>query len=448
MTPLKTEAAEPIGARTVANVALIRLLIGLGQGLLLYHLRTTTMANDWPLSDAAVARALLAVVIFVPVTALFSLGVLRPRTLALWLAVVACLCVGLGLHSQWREAPVPIFYPFLVAPVFPALALLFFIGQALVSVADRTGSRDLRPQIFRVYWRQATQLLFAGFFAIVSLWVFGACTTLFGAPRSFHEPIFTVLVTTTAFAGAMHLAITGEKALADVQQFAANVFAGLMLPILLLVASVFLGTMLFRLNMTNATATLLGMAFALVVMINSPAASTGASDVSTRKFHRPLEYFHRIAILMLILLLVVAAVALGLRVEQYGWTPARIIAASGVAALGLHAVGYAAALRSGRTLLGLASTNTVAAGAICLLLVALMTPLADPARLTVADQIHRLETGRIAARNFDYHLLYWRSAIYGWQALERLTKTTDGPDADLIAKKAKEAHGHAYGSTR
>ena len=66
---------------------------------------------------------------------------------------------------------------------------------------------------------------------------------------------------------------------------------------------------------------------------------------------------------------------------------------------------------------------------------ALFTPLADPARLSVADQMRRLETGRVSAEAFDYAFLRFDAGRSGREALDSLTESDD-PE---IARRAAEA---------
>jgi len=72
-------------------------------------------------------------------------------------------------------------------------------------------------------------------------------------------------------------------------------------------------------------------------------------------------------------------------------------------------------------------------------LLALFTPIADPARLSVSDQISRLNSGQTRADKFDYKFLRFDSGIYGRATLAELAKRNEGPQAAEIAKRAAEA---------
>jgi hypothetical protein len=107
---------------------------------------------------------------------------------------------------------------------------------------------------------------------------------------------------------------------------------------------------------------------------------------------------------------------------------------------GCYALGYAlAAVRRGTWLKSIELTNVATAYIILAVLLALLSPIADPARLSVADQVARLESGKTSMDQFDFEFLRFFSGRYGEQALERLKTKQDDPDAVRISQKANEA---------
>jgi len=79
-------------------------------------------------------------------------------------------------------------------------------------------------------------------------------------------------------------------------------------------------------------------------------------------------------------------------------------------------------------------------------LLALFTPVADPARIAVADQLRRLADGRVTPEKFDYDFLAFRSGRSGVAALTQLA--AQQPDS-FTAKRAKlvldaKARGEAH----
>src|SRR5258708_34467933 len=74
-------------------------------------------------------------------------------------------------------------------------------------------------------------------------------------------------------------------------------------------------------------------------------------------------------------------------------------------------------------------------------LLALRTPVADPARISVADQLSRLQVGTVTAESFDFDFLRYRAGRYGRQAPEQLAAQTEGPQAPLLAERPHRALG-------
>ena len=67
-------------------------------------------------------------------------------------------------------------------------------------------------------------------------------------------------------------------------------------------------------------------------------------------------------------------------------------------------------------------------------LLSLLTPLADPARLSVKSQLARLSNGRISPAKFDYQFLRFHSAVFGTRALALLASTAN---AEVRARAAQ-----------
>jgi hypothetical protein len=135
-----------------------------------------------------------------------------------------------------------------------------------------------------------------------------------------------------------------------------------------------------------------------------------------------------------------AAYALYLRVYQYGWTPNRIIATACVVVAAFYAIGYVlAAATSGASMKALESTNVITALVIVGVLLMLRSPAADPARISVADQIHCLESGQVTPEHFDFSFLRFRAGRFGAAALHQLAAETEGPQAAAISERAKQA---------
>jgi hypothetical protein len=177
---------------------------------------------------------------------------------------------------------------------------------------------------------------------------------------------------------------------------------------------------------------LLGTAALLVVMVNAAWQNGAAGAVTVPA----IRHSARLAALLLAPVVVIAVYALGLRVADYGWTNDRIAAAACLLVAACYAAGYAsAALRKG-WLEKIAGVNIATAFVVLGVMLALLTPLADPARLSVNNQVARLGAGKIAPDKFDYAYLRFEGARYGRTALTQMQGTTGGKDAAVMRRGA------------
>jgi len=101
-----------------------------------------------------------------------------------------------------------------------------------------------------------------------------------------------------------------------------------------------------------------------------------------------------------------------------------------------YAVGYTvAAVRPGAWMKALETTNIAMAFVVIAVLLALCTPVADPRRLSVQDQMARLKAGKVSAEAFDYQFLRFDAGRFGRGALELLKANSNAE----VAKRAKRA---------
>lgn len=442
---------------TVQRIGATRLVIGLLQGIVLYLLSEAASARQWPATDAPLFKALVAAAFFVPLIAVASVGNLRPRTLTAWIALAAILCLGLAFYSSYRILPpADVTDDFSVVGLVAILTGLLFICHALIAAGD--ADRRLVatfPTYFDVAWKLGTQTALACLFVGVFWGVLLMGVGLFSLIKIgqfadlIQQPWFLIPATTAAASLSFHLTDAGATLLRGARALVLGMLSWLMpvmtaIVVAFLVALPFTGLQAFW-GTRLATASLLAATAILVLLINSHFQDGGPeSTVPPVLVHARL-----VAAVALTPLVVLAAIGLGLRVEQYGWTPSRILTLAFVVAAGCHALGYTiAALRSGLALRGLPETNVISAFVMVTLMLALMTPLADPARLSVASQVARLEAGSVAVNEFDFDFLRYRSGRFGISALDALKGKTTGPNAAAIAAKATEAASRPHRGAR
>jgi hypothetical protein len=436
---------------TPQTIAITRTAVGLLQGLALCLLYELLEAKTWPATDGLVFAPLLMAAIFVPLVVVSGTGNLGPLTLAIWTGVAVLLCGGLALYDIVRAplvfsgvAPAPRLTP--AAPLWFAVAVVLFIAHTLIvsGEADRKLLASY-PRYFDVAWKHGVQLLLATFFVLLFwgvLWLGAELLRLITVEflaTLIKQRWFWIPATALVFTGAIHAADMRSGFVRGTRRGALTLLSWL-LPLMTLIAVIFMLALpltgLDALWSTQRASAILMISAAVLIFLINDAYQDGRPDGPQAVVVR---YASVVGTVVLLPLVALAAYALMLRVRQYGWTPERIFGLACIAVAGCYAVGYGLALAlSGVSLKGIEATNVYSALAIVAVVLVLFTPIADPARISVADQVRRLEAGTVSLAQFDFNFLRFESGRYGVAALERLATRTSTPVAVAIADRANQ----------
>jgi Domain of unknown function (DUF4153) len=439
------------GSGVGITTPLIRLAIGLLQGAALLTLYQASEQKTWPATDGFVFAPLVAVATFVPVIVISALGHLRLRTLVAWAVVATLLCAGLAVYDIFRD-------PILVAAagtvrVVPSWVMWWSLAAILfiIHILTISGEADRKliasyPTHFDIAWKHGVQFVLAGCFVGLLWGLLFLGAELFRLIRIeflaelLKRTTFSIPVTALAFSYAIH--VTDVRA--SIVQGARTLVLILMswlLPLMALLGAAFVVALVFTglaplWSTRHAAGILFGAAAALIFLVNA-AYQDGRAETRAAAI---LRYACRLAAFMLVPLVALAAYGVMLRIAQYGWTPERISALACVVVAACYAVGYFfAALRLTGSMAWLEPTNIFTSLVIVGVLLVLATPVADPARISVADQLSRLQAGTVKPEDFDFGFLRFRAGRYGTHALEQLAAQTEDPQASVIAARAKEA---------
>jgi hypothetical protein len=441
------------------NLFALRLLVGICQGLALYLLANAAHDRSGIAAVPALFFPLVLVALFIPPTLIAGLPQMRGARLAMWATVLAVIVAIVGYHDAWRSAGTEIagMPSFDGAEVpLPSMAATFysgvivFIAYCLVLTGEATRSWFAPYEsYFEASWKLGLQVCLSGLFVcavFLVLWLGASLFQLLKLDFLDHllrESWFNIPVSAMAFASALH--ITDVRP--DIIRGSRTLVLAL-LSWLLLVLVVIVGGFLASLPFTglellwatrSATWILLGVAALKIIFVNAVFKGGPRSDQAPRV----LRVCMRVACLMLPVLVILATYALALRVGQYGFTPHRVLACAGAFVAYIYAIGYAwAALSRSDTLARIAPVNVLTAWISLAVLAAIFTPLADPARLSVADQVDRLLAGKVEPDKFDYNFLLKQSARYGQQALARLQGENKAPNAASIRERSADAVHH------
>jgi hypothetical protein len=437
------------------SIAGIRLLVGLLQGLALFLIYQAGENKLWTEDNSGFYSAMLLVFIIVPVLLVSGLGHMSSKTLWRWLVSATVVLALLGFYDIWRGVGAPYWdYQESADMVrFPSPELWvhtvagFFIAHSLVS-ASAIEARRIAS--YRSIFESASKLLIQVAFACVFVGIIWLVLNL-GAElfklikieflkKLLEESWFVIPTITFAFAYALHIT--------DVRPAIVSGIRGLILVLLswiLPIAVLIIGGFLLALPFTGleslwatktATALLLAAAALLVVLINAAFQDGNiAQEVAAI-----IRISARIAALLLIPLTLIAAYALSLRVGQYGWTVDRLVAAFCLVVAICCAAGYFwATIRSPQWLSKVATVNVFTAFILLFLLLAIFSPLLDPARISVNSQLAHLQSGNVSAEKFDYEYLRFSGKRFGNAALNEMAERKSGKDAGVIAMKSKAA---------
>jgi hypothetical protein len=429
-------------------VGLVRLVIGLAQGIALYLLVRASEGEGttWSSRFPETFGPLVLVALFLPPPLLAGVGRLRWPTLAICGGVAAAALAFLAWHDVARQAgDVGRQRTF---PLFAFSAAALFLAHHLIVPADRERTLIASfPAYFDAAWMAGVQLVlsiaFAGAFWLL-LFLGAALFNIIGLSflgDLIEEGWFSLPLTGLAFATAVHLTDVRDGLIRGVRTVAL-----MLLSWLLLVLTVLVGGFLAALPFTgldglwktgSATALVLSAAGGLIILINAAYQDGRADNLPPAV----LRIAVRVAAVLLTPLIAIAFWGLALRIGQHGLTPDRIIALACALVGAAYAIGYGLGailplIRKGSPWMkALEMTNVVTAVLVVAVILALFSPLADPARLSVGDQMARLESGKVAPDKFDYAFLAFESGKVGVAALATLA-ASDDPET---ARRAKDA---------
>lgn len=435
------------------GLAGLRLAAGLAQGLALYLLYSAFDAKSWPATNGEIFAPLLLLSGFLPLIVIQGYGNLRTSTLLIWTIVAAAMIAALAWYDIWRAWPVDyvwapkfqtghVFVPgedmnnnYVSAPhILPTFALCFFLGAALFIAHALVSGGDLDrrfmatyPTHFDVAWKLGVQVAlafaFVGAFWLV-LWLGASLFNLIKLDffeRLIEHRWFSIPATALATALSFHISDVRAGLVRGIRTLALVLLSWL-LPLMTLIGGGFLASLLFTglaplWATRHATALLLIAAAVLIVLINT-AYQDGDGERRANAF---FALAIRAASLLLFPIVILAGYALWLRVQQYGWTVERIESAAAIVVASGYALSYTANAVS-PTLRLIEVWNFIAALVILTVLGAIFTPVADPARISVNDQVARLQSGKAPQAKFDLAYLRWNGGRFGRDALERLAK--------------------------
>lgn len=403
------------------------LLIGLLQGIVFYY-ADRLFTSSQVLLTGALAVALVGG------TLLQLLGEKARQWRALLPTLAFTLLVsGMTMWVFYRAEHLLISRREVDAWCISLVLLSYICASFLVAWPVAKGQRWRYEDLFQQAWNSVFRVLYALiivgiFLLLLKLW--SRLFLMLGIEffeLHFWSQTFMCFSVPLVFALGMYMGGRSEKVIGQMRGMLFGA-CGLLLPLIALISVLFTLTLPFtgldRIWATGySTPILLVLAGAQLFLLNGVFQEGG----QPRPYPKWLMRFVEFSLLCLPILAALAFYSSWLRVEQYALSPQRFIALA-LALLcslyGLAAV-WAVVLRSPAWLSNLRITNPALALLFCVLLVLINTPVLNPIRLSVDDQVQRLLDGRTNAHAFDAHYLRFGLGKAGEEAYAQLQMDLD-----------------------
>lgn len=437
-------------ARITGRQAMI--LAGFLQGGFLLSLHEWFRAFGYKPADIAWVAPAYVLAVLAPTSFSFLKGEFPARRSLAGALAASLPFVATAAWLGWSSRPLAE-ESRVVAPVVSGLVLFcvasavaWFVLLPFVQSRLREGRMEFRyARLFDDAWRNALLLancaLFASlFWLLLKLWA-GLFLVLRIEVFSdlFTSRSFAYLATAVAVGFAISLEEREAGALRTLRRHLLA-FQTRLLPLAALIVVLFLGALPFAglepvWSTGHATPLLLGVLVILVCLVNA-AWQDGAQPPP---FPVAVQWLVRAALALAPVLAGLCMWSLSLRVAQHGWSVDRVWAVVLVALATLYALGYAACALMPGWLRLLGTVNTWLALVVVATLLAIHTPLLDPAALSAGSQARRLLSGATTPERFDFDHLRFDLGRAGVGALQALAAVVDHPQAGVIRQKAREA---------
>lgn len=420
----------------------LALLIGLLQGAALYLTSLLFERNIPPMTHLMVLVPVVAVLVLIPLTLhLFPAGFWGRRALG-GLGGGLLMLTALGWYQGWALGLKPAGEADFERLVLFGFTLVLGWGLTVSLVQARHSGETPWPRAFMrqlvanvltlglaasalgVLW--ALLMLWAQLFRIVGVTFF---------EYLFSQRAFVLPVSAMVYGGVVR-ALRGQEDLFERVRQVPVQLAAWLAPLAAFIAVSFLLTLPF-----TGLQPIWDTGHASALMVALQLAVLGLTALAFTDEHRRPSYPAWLAraiaaaLLLVPAFTVLCAWSLGLRVQQYGWSTDRVLAGLVVFTGGAWACAYAGSvLRKRMAWPDLLPACNVGLGILVGTLVVLMnSPAIDPERISVASQVSRLLSGRVAPADFDFSYLRVHGGRYGREALARLSEHREAAIRSMAA---------------
>lgn len=427
------------------NTRILIIITCLIQGALLY-LSNDFSTQEWRLDHKTTLLYVLVLSLSLPLVFVLSVNTLRNKTL--WKALLAYAVVFIAMTTwvNWNDVGLRDYGTGILATFYFSLAAIIFVTLPWLQVRIENPNSPVNyPDLHDAIWQNTITvvltLLIAGLmWGILSLGagLFKLIGIDFFYNLFFEHQIFTYLANSLVLAIGVLICRTNSKLIITVRKLLSLVVKGL-LPLLSFFALIFIFSLPFTgintlaKQWSSATTLLTTMSLLLALLVN--AVHLSADNNKKKPYPRAIRYIINGSLLALPIYAILSTYYLGLRIVQYGWTPERLWAAVVVGLSLCLSLAYATAVVRKNTiwLHSLGNINKKMMCLIAAILILCNSPIIDPYRISVNDQMQRYATGKILPDNLDLIMLRFDAGRRGNDALQALRH-----DAKFISDPARK----------
>lgn len=436
---------EPSPLDRATRYGLIFLAVMQGYALTFLHLALE--GSFWPATDQPWLYGLYS--LFLGLPAFFYLGIerLRDRRNAIAAAIIGMLLFYLGWHMGWvsegkglaNNKP----FHFIAAYTLSFMVILFILAFFFRAWCQTDRFLGDYRQLLTLSWHHALTVLFLGLFVAAFWLLLVLWAGLFDAigieffDELFFKPSFVYPVTWLVIGLGLVLIRDRISLVATIQHMCEALIKAL-LPLAALIIIIFLATLPFvglQPIWDTGSAALLMMMLTLVLLFFFNAVLSDRPDAAP--YSRPIRWAVFIAVALLPITVAIAAWALWLRVDQYGFTLDRLWAAVIQLLIAAYTLVYAVLIiwRRERALTPIQTANTYLALGIAAVLILVHSPIADLRAWAAESQTQRLFEGKVEVDEFDYNYLRFSLGTYGVQYLQAIRDSQFANDNPAVVNR-------------
>ncbi|CAA0116619.1 Uncharacterised protein [Halioglobus japonicus] len=420
----------------------LMLVVSVVQWLLLFGLYKAIDLETWPSQSPLWLFPLWTIAIVTPLLFLLSVEVGNENRVLLSAGLFSFVLTLLAAYTGWQSEPYDAFPVWGIAAAY-ILSMAIACFKALMYLQQYSAQLPMSYQVlFTFSWRNFLVLALAAVFVLVFWGILLLWAALFEVIGiDFFSTIFAQDWFIFPLLGlASGLGIIVFRELTKVIDSISNLLQGLiklLLPLVIALAVVFLSSLPFTgldiLWATGRGTMLLLWLTALILFFSNAVYQDGRGDAPYPDVAHKLIYC---GLFVLPLLSALSFYGLWLRLDQYGWTVSRCWGFLVWSVLTLFSGGYLWGIikRGSSWPSALGRVNVYMGLAILSLMLLTNSPLLDFRKISLSDQLARVDEGSVDWEDFDFFYVHEQLGRPGYLALEKLKADIGDSDPQLLAK--------------